>query len=137
MTNQDKKILGIDFGTKTIGLAIHVCGVTMPYKNIENNAKTFKELAQIIEDEWIKLVVLGLPLNASGTESDRTRLVKSFYEELKQHIDIDIILCDERYSTKQCVDILKKDSYKASQIKKVKDMNAACIIIDSYLEKGK
>lgn len=135
MTYKDKKILGIDFGTKTIGLAIHVCGVTMPYQNIENTPKVFKQLQQICEDEWIKVIILGLPLNASGTESDRTQLVKQFHEELKKHIDLEIILVDERYSTKQCVDLLKKDSYKASQIKKIKDMNAACIIIDNFLER--
>ncbi len=137
MDYKNKKILGIDFGTKTIGLAIHVCGVTMPFKNIENTTNVFKVLQDIIEDEWINLIVLGLPLNASGTESDRTRLVKSFYEELKKHTDVEIILSDERYSTKQCVEQLKNDSYKASQIKKIKDMNAACIILDSFIEKGK
>lgn len=137
MDYQNKKILGIDFGTKTIGLAIYVCGVTMPFKNIENTPNVFKELQEIIEDEWIKLIVLGLPLNASGTESDRTRIVKDFYEQLKKHTNVEIILNDERYSTKQCVEQLKQDSYKASQIKKIKDMNAACIIIDSFLEKGK
>lgn len=130
------KKLGIDFGTKTIGLAISCLNISMPFMNIENNDQAIINITNIIEEEMIDIIVLGLPLNASGSESDRTKLVKKFYDELKKTTSKPIYLIDERYTTKKTVEELKKYSYKSSKIKTIKDMNSACQILDEF-EKGK
>lgn len=130
------KKLGIDFGTKTIGLAVSFLNISMPLTNINNDENAIKNIFNIINDEMIDIVVLGLPLNASGTESDRTRIVKEFYNQLKVVVDKPIYLVDERYTTKKTIEELKKFSYKSSKIKNIKDMNSACQILDEF-EKGK
>ncbi len=131
-----KKKLGIDFGTKTIGLAISFLNIPMPLKNISNDDNVIKNIHAIIKDENIDIVVLGLPLNASGTESDRTKIVKQFYNKLKEEINQPIFLVDERYTTKNTIEELKNYSYKSSKIKTIKDMNSACKILEEF-EKGK
>lgn len=131
-----KKILGIDFGTKTIGLAISIMDIPMPLTNIKNSDKVIKEIANICSEEQISDVALGLPLNASGSESERTKLVIKFYKELKNIINIPIYLVDERYTTKKAEEELKKFSYKSSKIKNIKDMNSACQILQEF-NKGK
>ena len=133
----NKRILGIDFGTKTIGLAISALGISMPYQNLINDNNSIAKICEICNDENIDLIVLGLPLNASGTESDRTKIVKEFFNKLKQSTNIEIILIDERYSTKRATESLKNNNYKSSKIKTIKDMNAACVILNDFLESNK
>ena len=85
-----KKIIGIDYGDFTIGLAIFdlETDFIFPYKTIYRSKanvlrKSIREIVDIIHIENITDIVIGLPLNADGTEGDRVEKVKNFARMLK------------------------------------------------------
>lgn len=132
----NQRILGIDFGTKLIGIAITDVDnkFSIPY-SVENNDINFiKKLKQIIDDENVGLIVLGFPKTENNYVSQRHEIINNFYEMLKNNFgEIDIILQDESYTTMNATMIQKDFGIKNSKIKKVKDMNSAALILDSYL----
>lgn len=132
----NQRILGIDFGTKLIGIAITDVDnkFSIPY-SVENNDINFiKKLKQIIDDENVGLIVLGFPKTENNYVSQRHEIINNFYQMLKNNFgEIDIILQDESYTTMNATMIQKDFGIKNSKIKKVKDMNSAALILDSYL----
>ena len=139
MFNQsNKKILAIDFGSKTIGIAISDIDLkfAIPYCEINNDAKKFFLLKQIIDDENINKIILGFPKTENNYVSERHELILNFKNELDQFLKnkYEIVFVDESYSTAFAYDSLKAFNVKTSKIKKNKDMIAASIILEKYLK---
>ncbi|MEK7211884.1 MAG: RuvX/YqgF family protein [Patescibacteria group bacterium] len=91
------KLLGIDFGTKRIGLALGdtATRLALPFKTIENNAEVLENLKKIVETDLVETFVVGRPLSLSGGDSGETLdLVKDFSAKLKQKIDLPILFED-------------------------------------------
>ena len=133
------KCLGLDLGTKRLGLSMSdkLGIISYPYKLIsfKEYIDAAKEVARIVEKEKIELVVLGLPKNMDnslGFASQRSIEFKKMLEEL---ISVDIILIDERLSTVEAENILISNDMKRNKRKKVIDELSACIILDTYLRK--
>ena len=131
------KCLGLDLGTKRLGLSMSdkLGIISYPYKLIsfKEYIDAAKEVARIVEKEKIELVVLGLPKNMDnslGFASQRSIEFKKMLEEL---ISVDIILIDERLSTVEAENILISNDMKRNKRKKVIDELSACIILDTYL----
>jgi Predicted endonuclease involved in recombination (possible Holliday junction resolvase in Mycoplasmas and B. subtilis) len=81
-------ILGIDYGTKRIGLALgdkHL-KIYKPFKIIKNDKNLIQTLKHIVKAYKIELIVLGYPLTPSGKEGQRAKKVKKFYELLKKRV---------------------------------------------------
>ena len=125
-------ILGVDFGTKRIGLAWanKEVGVVLPYGQIRgaDREEMMLKLAKFIKEEKIDKVVFGLPLSLVGEESSNSRRVREFVDELKKNIDVPVDFYDERYS-----------SFAADQMEggTTRDEKAAMIILTDYLEAEK
>ena len=125
-------ILGVDFGTKRIGLAWvnKDLGVVLPYGQIRgaDREEMMLKLAKSIKEEKIDKVVFGLPLTLEGEESSNSRRVREFVDELKKNIDVPVDFYDERYS-----------SFAADQMEggATRDEKAAMIILQDYLEAEK
>ena len=125
-------ILGVDYGTKRIGLAWvqKELGVVLPFGKVQekNKEEMMLKLAKIIKEERADKVVFGLPLTLEGQESSNSRRVRSFVEELKKNINIPVDFYDERFS-----------SFAADQMEgdASRDENAAMIILQDYLEANK
>lgn len=121
------KVLGIDYGDKRVGLAIaeSESKAVAPFRIIENNNNLFAELKNIIKEENIEKVIVGLPLNLKSQETEQTRKVKEFVKLLKQDIELPIEIFDERMTSK---------IYQKSGRKRIDDL-AAMNILDSYLTK--
>ncbi|MGL5246449.1 MAG: Holliday junction resolvase RuvX [Mycoplasmoidaceae bacterium] len=129
-------ILGIDYGIKKIGLAICLLGITMPYEKIinTNTSNVIEKISKIIIEEKISKIVIGIPLNNFNKDTETSLLVRGFSDELKKHFDnIEIILFDEKYSTKESINLLKNACYKNSKIKDQKDSLSAVNILNRYL----
>lgn len=132
----NKRILGIDFGTKLIGIAItdNDNKFSIPYVVEKNDFNFIKKLKEIIDDENIGLIVLGYPKTMNNYISQRHQLIKEFLELLKNNFEnIEIVLQDESYTTINATQIQKDFGIKNSKIKKTKDMNSAALILDLYL----
>ncbi len=130
-------ILAIDFGTKIFGIAISFFGIPMPYKNINHlsNEDTIRKIKEIILEEKINLIVLGIPLNEKGKDTERSLQVKDFFQYLKKEVNIEIILIDEKFTTKETLFSLKEKGIKNKSISKTKDSISAMNILKRYLEK--
>lgn len=133
-----KKYLGLDLGSKTLGISISTSGI------IASNLETFKfeennydlavnYLKELIEREAISDVVLGLPRHMNHDLGIRGEISVSFKEKLEAVTTANIILWDERLSTKEAVDVLIKGGVRREKQKKLKDELAATIILQSYL----
>jgi putative pre-16S rRNA nuclease len=126
------KLLGLDVGTKTIGIAIcdsgwHFAG---PSETIRRTKFTqdLASLRQIIVREHALGLVVGLPLNMDGTNSARTQSIRTFARNLSS-IGLPILLWDERWST-QAVEraMIEADVSRAKRAEKVDALAAAHIL---------
>jgi len=119
-------ILAVDFGTKNIGLAWcdTAIGVSLPF----GIASSINDIIQIIKDERIDKVVVGLPIGLDGKENKNTERVRKFADDLKKATDVSIDLYDERYSSQ----VADKMNGLAGR-----DEKAAMIILEDYLAKNK
>lgn len=130
------RILGIDYGTKEIGLAIsdEKAGVALPYRILINEGveKVAQNIKKICAEEGVRQVVVGLPLEMSGAVGRAAQKVQKFIGFLKDKIQIPAISLDERLTSKEAK-VLMKGSKK-------RDFHAlaAMLILSSYLQqKGK
>ncbi|MEK7596162.1 MAG: Holliday junction resolvase RuvX [Patescibacteria group bacterium] len=125
------RFLGIDYGKKRIGAAMSdkEGRMAFPYAVIENNAKKFSVIGKICENENISKIVVGLPKNLKGEETEMTKEIQKFGRRLRQKIGLKIIFQNEMFSTKEAVQI----QGRRQEI----DASAAALILDSYLKKEK
>ena len=123
--------MGIDYGKKRIGAAMSdkEGQMAFPYAVIENNAKKFSVIGKICENENISKIVVGLPKNLKGEETEMTKEIQKFGRRLRQKIGLKIIFQNEMFSTKEAVQI----QGRRQEI----DASAAALILDSYLKKEK
>jgi len=126
------KLLGLDVGTKTIGLALcdadwHFAG---PSQTIRRTKFTqdLASLRWIVEQERAVGLVVGLPLNMDGSDSPRTQSVRAFARNLAP-LDLPLLLWDERWST-QAVEraMIEADVSRAKRAEKVDALAAAHIL---------
>ncbi len=131
------KILGIDYGTKKIGLAIsdETNTIAMPLEVIDCNENVFEKIKEIVENNGVKRIVVGLPITLSGNKGKRAQETEEFVLKLKGTIDVDIVEWDERLSTRFSERILNKANVKGRKRKKqVIDKIAATFILQGYLD---
>lgn len=97
------RILGLDLGTKTIGVALSDVGlqIATPYSLIKRKKFTrdIVELASIIEKQNVGGIVIGFPRELDGTIGTACHRVYAFVDEMDKHIDLPVLLWDERMST--------------------------------------
>ncbi len=134
------RCLGLDLGTKTLGLAISDKSnlIASPYKVLhwdgENYDLLFKDLDPIIEDNKITDLVLGLPKNMNNTLGFAAERSLKFKEVLEARYGILVSLIDERLSTVEATNYLLAGDVNRAKRKKVVDGIAASIILDTYLK---
>ena len=133
------RCLGLDLGTKTLGLAISDKSniIASPYKVLkyenEDYEILFKELDIIIKDNEITDLVLGLPKNMNNTLGFASERSLKFKEALENRYKLEVKLIDERLSTVEATNyLLEADTSRQKRKEKV-DGVAASIILDTYL----
>ena len=132
------KYLGLDLGTKTLGLAItdKLGIISSPYKVLryDNYDNLMDELISVIEAEKVDELVLGLPKNMNNSLGFASERSLNFKSELEKKCNLKINLVDERLSTVEAENILLSTDTSRSKRKKVIDAYAACIILDTFLK---
>lgn len=137
------RYLGLDLGTRTLGLSISDITKTIAttYKTIrfdEGNYDTLIDiLKEIMKEEKIEKMVLGLPKNMNNTLGDRAKTTLEFKEKLEKLLNIDVILQDERLSTVEATKYMLEADISRKKRKKNIDSLAANIILQTYLDKEK
>lgn len=137
--NTSQTLSGLDFGDKTIGVAVSDKSKTIasPILTIKRKgiSQDIENLIEIFKEYDVAGVVFGLPLSLSGEENERTIKVRKFAEILSK--DIDITFYDERYSTDVIYKELRKNLISKSKIKKKIDQMAASYILQGFLDNAK
>ena len=136
-----KKILGIDYGTKRIGLAISdgLKTISVPLETIEGK-KTLKETITHLEKvlgerlSTIESFVVGLPLHLSGQESSMSQTCREFANALEEHFGKKVFLVDERFSSAQVDSDLRRLGVKRKKREKHLDSASACLVLQNFLD---
>jgi len=132
------RYLGIDFGTKRLGLSTsdEMGIIAGKYGTIQRKGtKTdLNRLKSIIDQEGIQKVVVGYPKNMDGSSGDTARKVEDFVSKLREHIDIPVDTWDERLSSISAEKVLIMGDVRRNKRKKVIDQLSAVIILQNYLD---
>jgi len=137
------RYLGIDLGSKTVGLAMSDTTLTIAstYKTIffkdEDYNSTINEIKDIIKEYNITKIILGLPKNMNNTLGERAEITLKYKELLEQSTDIPVIMFDERLTSVISNSILIEADISRKKRKKKVDSIAAQIILQDYLNKEK
>ena len=134
-------LLGIDFGTVRVGLAISDRDqkIAVPLVIYERQARS-QEAAfyqELVKKERIVGMVMGLPVHMSGSESKKSQQVRQYGDWLKTITGLPLAYCDERYSSAFAWDELKAGGLKASQRRKQLDKVAAQILLQGFLDSSR
>lgn len=135
------RILGLDFGQKTIGAAVSdAFGWTAQGLEIirrENEfdlKKSIERIGEIIEEYQVDSIVLGYPKNMNNSIGDRAEKTEKFKQKLTDRFNIPVILWDERLSTVAAERCLIDADVSRAKRKKVIDKQAAVFILQGYLD---
>lgn len=135
------KCLGMDLGTKTLGLATSdALGlIASPYKTIryEDMTLLLDEVEKVITTEHIDTLVLGYPKNMNNTLGEAVERTLVFKELVENRFHMEVHLIDERLSTVEAENMLISSDVSRKSRKKVIDSIAASIILDTYLRMKK
>ena len=131
------RILGLDVGTKTIGVAKsdplgHFAQplLTLSRKGVR---KDVTRLMELVEAHEIKTVVVGLPYELDGSEARSARLARQIGEEMAERMGQDVFYVDERFSSVEAERRLLEMDVSRSRRKTVIDQVAAMIIIERHI----
>ncbi|MBX7501813.1 Holliday junction resolvase RuvX [Qipengyuania sp. YG27] len=131
-------LLGLDLGTKTIGVA--TCDAGWRYatagKTIARSkfTKDCGALRAIVAERSIKGVVIGLPRNMDGSEGPRAQASRAYARNLAQSLDLPVLLWDERWSTSSAESaMIGQDMSRAKRADKI-DSHAAAVILQGAID---
>lgn len=134
------RVLGIDFGTRRVGAAIsdprHQIATPLEvYERRDPKQDAAHYRALVVENDVVRIVI-GLPLHTGGGESDSSRLARRWGTWLAEATGLPVYYHDERYSTVDADDVMRSAGFKPKDRKAKRDMLAARILLQNYLEAG-
>ena len=132
------RIMALDIGTKRIGIALSdpLLITAQPFDTIQRipEKESIDKIAEIINLYNVNKIVAGLPLMMNGDWGPQAQDCKDFGEKVSQKTQIDVIFIDERLTTFEAEEILKKQKAKYTKDKGLVDKIAASIILKEYLD---
>ncbi len=132
------RILGLDVGSKRIGLAISdPLGITaqgLATLHRQNKRLDFEKLEKVIQEYGVTQIVVGLPLRMSGLEGTQAEKMQLFAEELRKRFQLPVHLWDERLTSAQANRLLRETEMSIKRRGEVVDQMAAVLILQSFME---
>lgn len=132
------KILAVDLGEARTGIAISDFNekLASPVCVIEerNREKLLTKIANIVEENHISEIVVGLPKNMDGSEGESAKKAREFQKLLKDKTKLSVVMIDERGTTITAHNYLNFTDTRGKKRKKVIDSVAATIILQNYLD---
>ena len=135
------RILGLDFGSKTVGVAVSdellitAQGVEIVRrKSPAKLRQTLARIEEIIKEYNVEKIVLGYPKNMNNTEGERVEKTKAFGEMLERRTGLPVHYWDERLTTVAAEQILMESGVRRENRKAVIDKVAAGLILQGYLD---
>lgn len=131
--------LGLDLGTKTLGISKSNGVIATSYQTLRHDNDydyLIAELGKIISTLKIDKIILGYPKNMNNTESNMTHIVLEFKEKLEKKYNIEVVLEDERLTSKISNNVLISGDMSRKKRKNVVDGVASVVILQSYLDRN-
>jgi putative holliday junction resolvase len=132
------RVLGLDVGAKTIGLAVSdPLGITaqgLPTLRRKNKRSDFERLEALIRDYQVGELVVGYPLSMSGVEGKQGERMRSFAEDLHQRFALPVHLWDERLTSAEANRLLREMEVPTRRRRLVVDRMAAVLILQSWMD---
>lgn len=136
------RVLGLDFGSKTTGVAVSdPLGITaqnletITRKDENKLRQTCARIEELIREYEIETIVLGYPKNMNNTSGERAQKTESFKEMLERRTGLPVILWDERLTTAAAEQVLIESGVRRENRKAVIDQIAASMILQGYLDR--
>ncbi len=138
------RILGLDFGSKTVGVAISdpllitAQGIEIIRRKEENKQRqTLARLEELILEYEVSEIVLGLPKNMNNTLGERAEKTLEFKEKLERRTGLSVTMWDERLTTTAADKAMIEAGIRRENRKDYVDMIAAVLILQGYLDNRK
>jgi putative Holliday junction resolvase len=135
------RIMGLDFGSKTVGVAISdellltAQGIEIIRRKDENKLRqTLARIEELIVEYGVEEIVLGLPKNMNATEGIRVELTNEFKEKLERRTGLTVHTWDERLTTVAADKAMIEAGIRREKRKDYVDMIAATLILQGYLD---
>lgn len=135
------RIMGLDFGSKTVGVAISDAllvtaqGIEIIRRKEENKLRqTLARIEELIVEYEVEEIVLGLPKNMNATEGARVELTQEFKEKLERRTGLPVHMWDERLTTVAADKAMMEAGIRREKRKDYVDMIAATLILQGYLD---
>lgn len=136
------RIMGLDFGSKTVGVAISdpllitAQGIEIIRRKEENKLRqTLARIEELIVEYGVEEIVLGYPKNMNNTEGVRVELTKEFQDKLERRTGLPVYLWDERLTTVAADKAMMEAGIRREERKEHVDRIAACFILQGFLDK--
>lgn len=134
------RYLGLDVGRATIGLALadDVLRTARALRTLRRGgeARDLAEIRKVVEEFEVTRAVVGLPLNMDGSEGASARLARGFAGRLGAALGLAVELHDERLSTFEAEDRLRRQGLSGRERRKAVDAEAAAVILQDWLDRG-
>jgi putative Holliday junction resolvase len=132
------RILGLDVGSKTIGMAVsdelELVAHTLATLQRKGMERDLRELTAVIASQEVGTVVVGLPKNMNGSLGPSAQMVLELVEALQRIVDLPILTWDERLTTVAAEKVLLEADMSRKKRKKVIDQVAAVLILQGFLD---
>ena len=132
------RVLGLDVGSKTIGVAISdPLGITaqgLETIRRKNKRLDFEQLARLLQKYEVSEIVVGYPLRLSGAEGTQSEKMQLFAEELRKRFGLPVHLWDERLTSSQANRVLRQAELSIEKRGKAVDRLAAVLILQNWME---
>ena len=136
---RDARLLGLDVGTKTIGMALSdvTRSVATPFDTIRRTKFTAdaKTIREVVEKNQVGALVIGFPLNLDGSEGPRAQSTRAFARNLAAHVMVPMVFWDERLSTAAVERHLIEADASRKRRAEVIDRMAASYILQGALDR--
>lgn len=132
------KIMAVDYGDSRTGLAM--CDETetlaSPLETVYEHHfdRCVERVAKIAVEKKAAMIVVGDPLNMNGTRGERSQLCNEFARLLRELVDVEVIMWDERSSTNTAIGYMNEINKRGKKRRQLLDQAAAAVILDSYLD---
>ena len=127
------RALGLDLGSKRIGVAVSSGTIATPYEVIERGNERAR-IRDLVEETGATVIVVGLPYSLDGSKGPAAQLIEAEVEALRAEVDVPIELYDERFTTVTAHQSLMDQKMKADARRRVVDKVAAAVMLQSWLD---
>jgi len=130
--------LGVDYGTKRVGLAISdSLGITARPLSVVPRSAVVEEVVNLVKEHDVGTIVVGLPTGLSGGEGISASEARKLADALGVAAGVEVILVDERYTSRMAEETLLDSGMKRRKRRESVDKVAAAIILQDYLDRTK